>query len=49
MNEDRTGGGLIDVSDLDLEELLLNRDPALPTALDRIIGSTRGYSFGSSI
>jgi hypothetical protein len=51
MNEDRTDGGLINVADLDLDELLRAGEPGITTALDRILATSYepGYNFASGI
>jgi hypothetical protein len=51
MNEDGTDGGLINVAELDLDELLRAREPGMTTALDRILATNYepGYRFSSSI
>ena len=53
MSEDIINGGLIDVTELDLDELLLQiGEPALASALNRILVSSDdagSYGFGSRI
>jgi hypothetical protein len=53
MNKDTTDGGLIDVTELDLDELLSRVDePSLTSALNRILissGDTGSYGFNARI